>query len=267
MWESCSIAVSHNRHRCSIVLDITAEGAVMCYYSTPSAPADKGTSAQERRGAVRADQSCAAILLAAGTSSRMGAGRHKLLLPLAGRPLIVHTVEAALHSQARPLLIVLGHLADELRAALGAYGAHPAIETIVNPAYPEGMSTSLRAGLRALLSRPPEQRPGAALILLGDQPFVSAALLDRLIEAWRATGRPIVAPLYQGRRGNPVLFAATLFAELLTVEGDEGGRRVVEQHRSELLLVEVTEQLAQHDVDTWEAYQEALRAWQAEQEH
>ncbi|WP_376795198.1 molybdenum cofactor cytidylyltransferase [Thermogemmatispora sp.] len=203
----------------------------------------------------------AAILLAAGTSSRMGAGRHKLLLPLAGRPLLQHCLEAILGSQARPLVIVLGHRAEEVRAALSDYAAHPAVEVVVNPAYAQGMSTSLRCGLQALLARAArlgEPPPASALIFLGDQPFISSRLIDRLIATWRSSGRRIVAPSYGGKRGNPVLFTADLFPELEQVEGDEGGRRVIERHRSELALVEVEERLAAYDVDTWEAYQAVL---------
>lgn len=214
---------------------------------------------------VSAEPVSAAILLAAGTSSRMGAGRHKLLLPLAGRPLLQYSVEAILASQARPLVIVLGHRAEEVRTALGEYASHPAVELVINPAYAQGMSTSLRCGVQALLARAArlhEPPPASALILLGDQPFISAGLINRLITAWRSSGSQIVAPSYGGRRGNPVLFASALFPELLNVEGDEGGRRVIERHRAELMLVEVEaeEARASFDVDTWEAYQEALRA-------
>ncbi|WP_162179560.1 molybdenum cofactor cytidylyltransferase [Thermogemmatispora carboxidivorans] len=212
---------------------------------------------------------CAAILLAAGTSSRMGGGRHKLLLPLAGRPLVRHSVEAILRSQARPLVIVLGHRAEEVRAALSDYAAHPAIELVVNPAYAQGMSTSLRCGLQALQARTArlgEPAPAGALIFLGDQPFISAALIDRLIVSWRSSGRRLTAPSYGGRRGNPVLFPSDLFSELEQVAGDEGGRRVLERHRAELVLVEIEEALAFHDVDTWEAYQAALDAQSGEGE-
>jgi molybdenum cofactor cytidylyltransferase len=212
------------------------------------------------------DRRSAAIVLAAGTSSRMGEGRYKLLLPLDGRPLLLHTLEAALAAQARPLIVVLGHRSDEVRAALSDYAAHAEIVLVTNSAYRQGMSTSLRAGLQALLERPDAATVGSALILLGDQPFISAPLLDRLIETWRTSGRRVVAPLYAGRRGNPVLFAADLFPELLAIEGDEGGRRVLERHSAEMALVEVAERMAHYDVDTWEAYQEALRIWEREQE-
>src|SRR5579875_284501 len=172
--------------------------AVKCYYSMSDKPAR--VERQVRGGAiVSAEPVSAAILLAAGTSSRMGADRHKLLLPLAGRPLVQHSVEAILASRARPLVIVLGHRAEEVRAALGEYASHSAVELVVNSAYAQGMSTSLRCGLQALLARAArlhEPQPASALIFLGDQPFISARLIDRLIAAWHSSGRPIVAPSY-----------------------------------------------------------------------
>src|SRR5438093_8106604 len=92
-------------------------------------------------------RSTAAIILAAGSSSRMGGGRHKLLLPLDDRPVLAHVIDATLASQARPILIVLGHHAHEVRKQIATYAAHPDITLIENPDYLQGMSTSMRSGL------------------------------------------------------------------------------------------------------------------------
>src|SRR2546430_3751354 len=97
-------------------------------------------------------RSTAAIILAAGSSSRMGGGRHKLLLPLEDRPVLAHVIDATLSSQARPILVVLGHQADQVRAQMAAYVAHPDITFIENPDYLQGMSTSMRVGLEVLIS-------------------------------------------------------------------------------------------------------------------
>ena len=112
--------------------------------------------------------SLAAIILAAGSSSRMGAGRHKLLLPLAGRPVLAHVLEAVLASSARPVILVLGHQADAVRAQVASYLAHPAITIVENPDYLQGMSTSMRAGLEVLMTqaRDAEMQVGGAIILL-----------------------------------------------------------------------------------------------------
>lgn len=211
--------------------------------------------------------STGAIILAAGSSSRMGAERHKLLLPLAGRPVLEHVIEATLASQARPIIIVLGHQADQVRLHITAYAGHPHVTIVENAHYLHGMSTSLHAGVCALMTMdnaqtPPAPGVGSALVILGDQPLMTTTIIDTLIATWRATGKRIVAPLYNSKRGNPVVFDASLFAELLQTTGDEGGRSVIERHRQDMATVEIGDAMAGYDVDTWEAYQQVLQAWE-----
>ena len=242
-------------------------------------------------------RSTAAIILSAGSSSRMGDGRHKLLLPLDDRPVLAHVIKATLASQARPIVVVLGHQVEQVRTLIVSYATHPDIILVENPDYLQGMSTSMHVGLQMLISdgyrkyeqekfveaqsikpaseAPPPHPMGAinrapthyasvdsALIILGDQPLITAKIIDTLISTWRATGKRIVAPLYEGKRGNPTLFAASLFPELLEVTGDEGGRSVVERYRQELETVELGNAIASYDVDTWEAYQQVVAAWE-----
>src|SRR5579859_3814447 len=95
--------------------------------------------------------STAAVILAAGSSSRMGGGRHKLLLPLDGRPVLAHVIEAALASQAGPIVVVLGHQAEKVRAEMAAYFERAGIIVVENHDYLQGMSTSMRVGLGVLL--------------------------------------------------------------------------------------------------------------------
>ena len=213
---------------------------------------------------MRSHHSTAAIILAAGSSSRMGAGRHKLLLPLNERPVLAHVIEAALESQARPIVVVLGHQAEQVRIQIARYSTDSAITHVENPDYLQGMSTSMRVGLTYLHSQIDAKIASvdSALIMLGDQPLVTPRILDTLIDTWHTTGKPIVAPLYDGKRGNPTLFATSLFPELLQVVGDEGGRSVVEQHKQELATVELGDAVANYDVDTWEAYQQVVELWQ-----
>ncbi|MFL5592327.1 MAG: NTP transferase domain-containing protein [Ktedonobacteraceae bacterium] len=212
-------------------------------------------------------RSTAAIILAAGSSSRMGGGHHKLLLPLDDRPVLAHVIDATLASQARPILIVLGHHADQVHTQIATYAKHPDITLIENPDYLQGMSTSMRSGLQTIISHGYRKFKAwhvvdSALILLGDQPLITPRIIDTLISTWQTTGKRIVAPLYDGKRGNPILFANSLFSELLEVSGDEGGRSVVERHRQDLETVELGEAMASYDVDTWEAYQQVVEAWQ-----
>ena len=214
--------------------------------------------------------SFAAIILAAGSSSRMGAGRHKLLLPLGNRPVLAHVVTATLASQARPIVIVLGHQAEQVRRHIATFTVSPAIISVENPHYLQGMSTSLRAGLQTLIQN--ENTHGqifhsleGVIILLGDQPLMTPDIIDALITRKQTTGKRIIAPLYNGKRGNPVLFDASLFPELLKISGDEGARSVIESHRQEVATIELSDAMASYDVDTWEAYQAVVTEWEQKQ--
>src|SRR5260370_17387969 len=175
----------------------------------------------------------------------MGAGRHKLRLLLGDRPVVAHVIDATLASQARPIILVLGHQADQVRARIALYTTHPDITIIENPMYLDGMSTSMYMGVQTLTSNGYKKSAlsshiDSALILLGDQPMITPRIIDNLITIYNATGKRIVAPLYARKRGSPVLFDASLFPELLEVTGDEGGRTVLEPHRQPLELVEMT---------------------------
>jgi len=211
--------------------------------------------------------STAAIILAAGSSSRMGGGRHKLLLPLDDRPVLAHVIDASLASQARPIIIVLGHQSNQVRSQIKQYSIHDDITLVENAHYQLGMSSSLRLGIQTLLTDGYKKRylayqVDSALIVLGDQPLITPTVIDKLITAYRTAGSPIVAPLYKGKRGSPVLFDKSLFSELIEVSGDEGGRTILERHRHEVGLIEIGDALANYDVDTWEAYEQVVEAWQ-----
>lgn len=192
----------------------------------------------------------AAIILAAGLSSRLG--KPKLLLPLNGRSLIRRTVEqvmAAGGGEWEEIIVVVGHEAARVRQELEGLP----IRTIVNPRFARGMSASLRAGLQAI-----SPQAEGAMIFLGDQPLVATEVVRRMLTVFRGGQRPIVVPVYDGVRGNPVLFSSSLFSELMTVEGDKGGREVVMRNPERVATVGFPSDLAPRDVDTWEDY-EALR--------
>jgi molybdenum cofactor cytidylyltransferase len=190
----------------------------------------------------------AAIILAAGQSSRMG--QHKLLLPLLGKPLLLHVVENATAAGCDEVMVVVGYRAETVRELLTSQP----VRIIENPAYEQGQSTSLRVGIAALAPQ-----TEAAIILLGDQPLVGPAILKRLMQAWHDSARPIVAPYYAGQRGNPVLFARALFPELLSVTGDQGGREILQRHAAEIEPVHIADTDAAQDLDTWQEYQALLR--------
>jgi molybdenum cofactor cytidylyltransferase len=193
-------------------------------------------------------RSVAAIILAAGRSSRMG--KPKLLLPYKGRPIVNWVLAAACASQADPVIIVLGHEAQQVDAALRAERWFLAIH---NPGYMDGMSTSLKIGLAAT----PKEADGA-IILLGDQPLITPEIINAMSAESAREPDAIIAASYQGRRGNPVLFPRKYFAELETITGDEGGRSALARHLEQVRLVEIDDALAGFDVDTPEEYQALL---------
>jgi molybdenum cofactor cytidylyltransferase len=180
----------------------------------------------------------AAVVLAAGRSTRMGA-ENKLLADVGGKPMLRWAAEAALASKARPLVVVVGHEAAGVSAALAGLDA----TIVVNPAFAEGLGTSLVAGIAAV----PAACHGA-LVLLGDMPRIEARDLDRLIEAF-APGA-IVVPVHAGRQGNPVLWPRDCFAEVLRLEGDAGAKRLIAAHRDKVREVEMGTARIFADVDT-----------------
>lgn len=195
----------------------------------------------------RPGSSVGGILLAAGASSRLG--QSKQLLDFRGSPLVRHIAQQALASTLASLTVVVGHRAADVTSALAGLKIH----VVENPSYGQGQSTSLRAGL---VSFPRDL--SAALILLVDQPFVDTALINRLIGLYEESRAQIVAPRFAGRRGNPVIFDRALFPELLTVVGDTGARDVISRHRDRLVTLELPDDHAFQDVDTWDDYRQIL---------
>jgi molybdenum cofactor cytidylyltransferase len=180
----------------------------------------------------------AAIVLAAGAARRFGS--QKLVAPLGVQPLVRWAVESALASRVCDVIVVLGREGDAVRAALRDLP----VRFTTSEHWADGMSGSIRAGIAALA---PDT--DAVVILLGDQPTVTAELIDRLIAAHAAGARPIVAPSYRGERGNPVLFGAEVFPELLALTGDRGARDLIARDATRVELVELDEPV-QEDVDT-----------------
>jgi molybdenum cofactor cytidylyltransferase len=208
------------------------------------------TRPRPRRAAAKAGHGrVAALVLAAGRSSRMGA-RFKLIEPVGGTPIVRRVAEAACACAADDVIVVTGHRADAVEAAVAGTRAR----TVRNPAFADGLSASLRAGLAALA-------PGteAVVVFLGDMPLVGAAVADALIAAHRAGDRrrPCV-PVTDGRRGNPVLWPAAFFETLAALDGDSGARSVLAENADWVVEVPVDSESILIDVDTAEAL-DALR--------
>jgi len=186
----------------------------------------------------------AALVLAAGASTRMG--RPKQLALLRGRPLLEHVL-GALQPEHGPgpgpvdeVIVALGAAADEVKGQVGLHGATPLLV--------EGW----RGGMGEVLARAVEDlggRFGAVVVCLGDQPLVSGAVVARLVAAWRAGGGPVVSASYHGRAGNPKLFDRRLFPELRQLRGDSGARGLLAAHPEWVTLVEVGTLGSDADVD------------------
>ena len=186
----------------------------------------------------------AAILLAAGSSRRMG-GPNKLLAPVDGAAMVRRAAESALASAASPVIVVTGHQAAEVEAALAGLD----LQIVHNPDYPEGLAGSLKSGLLAL---PPEI--DAFVVCLGDMPLIEPAHIDRLIAAYdEAESRLICIPVHAGRRGNPILWSRRFIPEMLELTGDEGARRLLDVHPDSIAEVPVPSPAIHADFDTPEA--------------
>jgi molybdenum cofactor cytidylyltransferase len=180
-----------------------------------------------------------AVILAAGGSSRMG--EPKQLLTVAGQPMVRRVTGEVCAAGLDQVAVVVGAHAGQVGRALEGLP----VQIVHNPDWQEGMSSSLRTGLGAL-----RQDIDAALIVLADQPGLTAGLLQSLVARYETTRALIVAPFYRGRRGNPVLFDRALFAELLAVEGDQGGRTLLARYPDALERVVVDDAAVLLDIDT-----------------
>jgi molybdenum cofactor cytidylyltransferase len=189
-----------------------------------------------------------AIILAAGRSRRMGA--QKVLLPFAGRTVIGHIAGEILRSAVDEVIVVVaGPDAPRLAEALAGRRV-----TLVASADPEGeMLSSVRCGLRAL---PPECE--AVLVALGDQPSITAGLVGRMLDAFRASGRGIVVPVCGGRPGHPILFSARYRDEVLTRYDGVGLCGLRQAHPEDVFELNVTDPSVLVDMDHPEDYRRAL---------
>jgi molybdenum cofactor cytidylyltransferase len=195
----------------------------------------------------------AAVILAAGRSTRFSGDQPaatKLIAEFRGKPLIRHVADAALGSAARPLIAVTGHARDLVQAAL----AEVPVTFVHNKDYASGLASSLRGGIAAV----PQSARGA-IILLGDMPLVTSDLIDQLIRSFgEGANADAVAPVTEGRRGNPVLLARSLFAGVAGLTGDEGARRLLQNPGIHVIEIASAGEAAGADIDTPEAL-ETLR--------
>ncbi len=202
------------------------------------------TRPQPRAIEVKAGRRIAAIVLAAGRSTRMG-GPNKLLAEINGRPLVRIAAEEALASQARPVIVVTGHQRERVEAALKGLD----VTLAHNPDFAEGLSTSLKVGIAAV----PSDVDGA-IVCLGDMPQVDSPLIDLLLAAFDPEkGALVVVPTIDGKRGNPVVWSRRFFPELAALDGDTGARHLITTYPEAVTEVSLTGSAALVDVDTPDA--------------
>lgn len=184
----------------------------------------------------------AAVVLAAGASTRLG--QPKQLAPIAGRPALAYTLDALRASRVGQIVLVLGHAADEIASALDLSD----VTVVRNDGYREGQSTSVRVGIKAL-----GDDVAAALMVVGDQPFLAPSVVDAVLHAYEETGGPFIVPVYAGEWGNPVLLARGTWPLLDNLTGDTGARPILRKHIDMVLEVPVPGALPE-DIDTPDDY-------------
>ena len=180
------------------------------------------------------------IILAAGASTRMGTPKQLLLYR--GRSFVRHFCDVAIASVCQPITVVLGANAEQIKPEISQLP----VQIVENQQWAEGMSSSIRVGLEALLGV--NQNLEAVAIALCDQPFVSSQTLDRIVEAYHFTGKPIIASEYAGTLGVPVLFSHTLFSEIMALKSNEGAKQLIKRHIHEVFSIPFPE--GSIDIDT-----------------
>jgi len=204
-----------------------------------------------------ANRRIAAVVLAAGLSRRMGSP--KALLPLAGRPLIVHVVDTLTAAGISQIVVVTGHESSLHRDALAAY---PSVKLVHNSDYASGeMLSSVQAGVRAIAGAGCD----AFLIAPVDQPLVRAETVRMLCAAWDESRKLIVMPRYREQRGHPVLVSVVGAGEILALTAGETLKTFVRRHRARTLEIDVDDEGVVGDIDTPQQYQAAVDAWAARQ--
>jgi len=171
-------------------------------------------------------------------------GQPKQLLRFQGRFILENVLENALASRLNTVILVLGHQAQKIIKVLGVKLDHPRLKMIVNRRYREGLSSSLRAGLREVTEFP------SVMFLLGDQPWINNQLINLLLDRFRKSEKDICVPVYQDRRGNPVIFSRRFYDTLMKIEGDIGARDVIASNPRDVLEVEVSDPDVFFDIDT-----------------
>jgi molybdenum cofactor cytidylyltransferase len=196
--------------------------------------------------------STALIILAAGASTRMG--RPKLLLPYGSRTFVRHAAEIAAASVCRPILIVLGAYVSQLQSEIN----NLPVRSVINERWADGMGSSIQAGVGILQTCDRAESIEALVLMLCDQPYVTAAVINDLVMAYHLNGKGIIASEYDGTLGVPALFGREYFAELATLRGAVGAKHIIAAHASDVVPVPFPREMI--DIDTPEDYRKLQSA-------
>ena len=188
------------------------------------------------------------VILAAGASTRMGTP--KQLLRYQERTLLRHTIEVAIASVCRPIVVVLGANAQLIRSDISQLS----IQIVENLQWNKGMSSSIEVGIQELKTFSPEL--DAVIVTLCDQPFISTEIINQLALAYHSTNKPIIACEYGKTLGVPALFSDRLFSELMTLIGGEGAKQIIKKHSQEVFSISFPEGAT--DIDTPKEYADLL---------
>jgi molybdenum cofactor cytidylyltransferase len=192
---------------------------------------------------------CGIIILAGGRSSRLGSP--KQLLTFRENSLILHSIHAALETDLGPVMVVTGANRQRVETELGKTG----VDHVYNAEWQEGMASSLRTGLQAMMEKYPDTK--MVIFMVCDQPFVTKSHLLCLMERHSLMGKPITASAYAGRAGTPALFEKVFFEKLLQLKGDKGARMLITAFPEQTELVAFEN--GEIDIDTVEDYERLLK--------
>jgi molybdenum cofactor cytidylyltransferase len=220
-------------------------GGLLKEMETRPMPREKAPATPRSVAAPRSAPTIAAVVLAAGRSRRMAPHNKLLVTDRTGKTMIARVVDNVLSSNARPILVVTGHQAEQVEHVLGG---RP-VRYVHAPDYAEGLAASLKAGIAAVPAD-----CAAALVCLGDMPLVNGRMIDRLLSTYDPQeGRLIVLPTYRGKQGNPMVWDRRFFPEILAISGDSGARFLVGRHAEAVAEVEMADDAVLRDFDTTES--------------
>jgi molybdenum cofactor cytidylyltransferase len=220
-------------------------GGLLKEFDNRPLPREKAPATPRSGAAPRSAPTIAAVVMAAGRSRRMAPHNKLLVTDPSGKTMIARVVDNVLSSNARPILVVTGHMAEQVETALSG---RP-VRYVHADDYAQGLAESLKAGIAAV---PPEC--AGAIVCLGDMPLVTGRMIDRLLAVYDPDeGRSIVLPTFRGKQGNPMIWDRRFFAEILGISGDSGARFLVGKHADQVAEVEMADDAVLRDFDTTES--------------